>query len=178
MKKETTLDVLKDIRALLQAQVPSAPKIQKGEYRTVNISKGMTIEGMLAECKKLFPVWRYTENNLDEYVTSDRTSDKAYSIKFKNVQEADEDMKKLSANEIKEKGLQTITLLERLVMELDYFEETGKHLDIENWTLCAGSRYSDGDVPYVGWSSGKLSVGWTSVDNRFSSLRARVALTL
>jgi hypothetical protein len=31
-------------------------------------------------------------------------------------------------------------LLERLLYELKYFAETGKHLDIDNLTLCSGSR--------------------------------------
>lgn len=183
MKKETQLSVLKEIRDLLKLQKVDLTAFQEGtaifkqpsDYRTVHISKGMTIEGVLAECQKLFLVWRYTEQNLDERVTSDRTSEASYSIKFKNVQEADDDMQNKSASDLK--GVKTITLLERLVMELDYFKETGKHLDIENWTLCAGSRRSDGSVPYVYWHDDKLYVDCASVDGRSADLRARVAVS-
>lgn len=183
MKKETQLSVLIEIRDLLKLQKVDLTAFQEGtaifkqpsDYRTVHISKGLTIKTALAECQKFFPVWRYTGKNLDEIVTSDRTSEASYSIKFKNVQEADDDMQNKSASELK--GVKTITLLERLVMELDYFKETGKHLDIENWTLCAGSRNSDGDVPYVYWDGDKLYVDWAYVGDRSAGLRARVAVS-
>lgn len=146
------------------------------DTRTIHIPKGLTIEAALAKCKALFPVWRWTDKNFDEIVTSDRTSKKAYSIKFKNVVEADGDMKNLSANDLKAKGIKSITLLERLVFELTYFKKTGKHLDLENWTLCAGSRGSGGGVPYVCWSGGLLRVSWADVEFANPCMRARVAV--
>lgn len=183
MKEETQLSVLQEIRDLLKkestvASVPEAIKAAISQDTiTLNIPQGATIEGVLAECKKLFPVWRYTDRNLDETITSERTTENAYTITFKNLQEADEDMKSISANDIKEKGISGITLLERLVMELEYFKDTGNHLDIDNWTLCAGSRDSDGSVPRVDWCDGKLRVYWTLAGSRRSDLRARVAVS-
>lgn len=121
-------------------------------YHTVHISKGLTIEAALAECKTLFPVWRWSDENLDNEFTSDRTTKKAYTISFKANIEADEEYANISVDDLK--GLKGITLLERIVMELDYFKKTGKHLDIQNITLCAGSRRSDGRVPHAYWSDG------------------------
>lgn len=143
------------------------------EFWEIKIEKGMTIEGVLAECKKLFPIWRWTDDNLDQIVNSERTSSKAYTLKVKANIEADENLKNLSANMLKEKGIVGITLLERLVLELQYFKETGKHLDIDNWTLCSGSRYSDGCVPSVCWSGGRLDVRWCDVVDASDGLRAR-----
>lgn len=186
-KKPAVIDVLIEIRDLLKEQTgkinnlaedyPIAYTSQSTEYLTLKIPKGLTIEAALAECKKLFPVWRYTDKNFDELVTSDRTTKKAYTIAFKNMQEADEEMKNLSADDIKEKGIKTITLLERIVMELEYFKATGKHLDIDNWTLCAGSRYSDGRVPCARWGDDKFDVSWTRVGYRYPDMRARVAVS-
>jgi len=39
-----------------------------------------------------------------------------------------------------------------------YFRETGKHLDIQNVTLCAGSRSAAGNVPCVDWNDGEVRV--------------------
>lgn len=175
MKKETQLSVLKEIRDLLKVQSGNAAPAVQDDYRTVHIPKGLTIEAALAECKTLFPVWRWTDKNLDEIITSDRTSKKAYSIKFKNVVEADKENANKSAHDLKE--VKGITLLERIVMELDYFKETGQHLDIENITLCSGSRYSGGFVPSAYWRVGGFRVDWFGVALRYSSLRARVAVS-
>ena len=87
--------------------------------------------------------------------------------------EADEENKGLSANDVKKKGTDTQTLEERLLQELEYFKKTGQHLDTQNWTLCSGSRDSDGDVPYVDWSDDELKVHWSHPDSRSGDLRSR-----
>ena len=81
----------------------------------------------------------------------------------------------LKSYELEKEGIKGITLLERLQLELDYFNETGKHLDIDNLTLCSGSRYSDGSVPYVDWvsSDSTMRVGWCYPDSRNDGLRSR-----
>jgi len=69
----------------------------------------------------------------------------------------------------------------RLLLELFYHWKTGKHLDILNWTLCSGSRYSVGGVPIVGWHGGydRLSVGWCNAGSRDDEeLRSRQAVSL
>ncbi|KKT39348.1 MAG: hypothetical protein UW28_C0036G0014, partial [Parcubacteria group bacterium GW2011_GWA2_44_13] len=59
--------------------------------------------------------------------------------------------------------------------EAKYFKETGKHLDISNWTLCSGSRYSDGGVPVVGWYGdySGMHVGRAFPSGASGSLRSR-----
>jgi len=159
--------------AELLRQMADEFELGKSEYRTIHIPKGLTIEQAYTECVKLFPCWRWTNDDLDALVTSDRTSNQAYSVQVRNRVEADEELKNLSANQLQKQGIKGITLLERLVLELDYFKETGQYLDVINTTLCSGSRSSDGDVPRVGWRDGGLGVSWCGPDRSDGSLRAR-----
>lgn len=139
--------------------------IDNGRYKTSEI---------LDQCRKYFKVYSwYDDEQLDKDfppVKSDRT--------FAPNIEADETYANQSAEDVKD--LPGITLRERLLMELGYFQKTGKHLDVDNITLCSGSRHSGGCVPDVDWSSDdqRLYVGWYYPTSRYSSLRARVAVTL
>ena len=108
--------------------------------------KGVKTSDIIKECRELFPIWVYNEKNIDkEFPPIKKTTTRC----FERVVEADEENKNISANEADKKGIKGITLRERLLMELDYFKETGKHLDIDNFTICSGSRYSAGFVPGV-----------------------------
>ena len=64
-----------------------------------------------------------------------------------------------------------------MLMELDYFTETGNHLDVVNITLCAGSRDDDGGVPGCNWNGDGFRVYWRSVDSRNENLRVREAVS-
>lgn len=188
MKRETTLSVLKqvlqeiiEIKGRLSAQetiqslgMQPVNDLDSDKYIKLEMKSYMTARYLFEECNKLFPVWIYDENKLDK-ATSDRKGD--YTVYFKNVQEADEENKNLSANDCKEKGIVGITLEERLLLEIEYFKKTGDHLDINNWTLCSGSRHSDGSVPFVGWYSGVrgVDVRWLHPDDAYDFLCARSA---
>lgn len=144
--------------------------------RTITIKKGSTPQSLFDECKKLFPCYSFIDLS---QVKSDRTAKKkGYSITFKDNVEADEEHQNKSAEDIKREGLQGITLEERLQLELDYFKETGKHLDIDNITLCSGSWDRYGRVPRVRWgrASSRMDVGWSCPDYRYDFLRTRVAI--
>ncbi|MDO8623917.1 MAG: hypothetical protein Q7R54_01030 [bacterium] len=127
--------------------------------------------------KQLGGAWRYTDdlNSVRDIV---KRPDGAYVVWVKQNVEADPDLASISAEKILELGLNTVTLRERLVLDSKHFDETKQHLDIENWTLCAGSRDADGNVPYVYWSRcGRgLGVDWDGVDDAYSDLRARAAV--
>ena len=99
---------------------------------------------------------------------------KATTRYFKKVQEADEENANKSADQLQEEGHEGITIRERILMELAYFEETGGHLDEKNWTLCAGSRYRDGNVPNARWCD-EFDVRWYSALSRGPDLRSRSA---
>ena len=121
------------------------------------------LEDLYAACKKSFPCWLWTDGNVDSIVTWNERDSKngPYGIWIKDNVEADEELKNLSATDIKEKGLATETLAERLIHELKFFTETGGHLDMKNVTLCAGSRDSFGAVPGVCCRDGEMRVLWS-----------------
>ena len=125
---------------------------------------------ILNECRKQFSVYSYLKD-LDKDFPPVKTN-----RKFKYVRETDEDLKNKSANELEKEGIQGITLRERLLFELEYFKREGKHLDIDNITICSGSCCSDGSVPGVDWYDGRLRIGWCAPGDCSDSLRARQAV--
>lgn len=153
------------------------PEYQNGFDRLLIIARGLTLNQVYDVCAKQFSCWRYADD-LDKAITNnDRDPAKsAYAVWFRNRQEADEELKNLSADQLKEKGILGITLLERLLYELKYWDETNNHLDISNWTLCARSRNADGNVPDVHWDDDKLKVNWYYANNHNDRLRSRAAV--
>lgn len=154
------------------------PEKRRGFDRLIVVAQGMTPQGLYDKCKELFPCWKWTNQNLDEIVISDRTAkDGLYAIWVRDKVEADKELTNLSADQLRQRGIPGITLEERLLLELKYFKETGKHLDIMNITLCSGSRRSDGEVPHVHWYDGVLRVYWYHPDNALVYLRSRQAVS-
>lgn len=156
------------------------PPETKGFGWSVVIAKELgdkPLNTAMSACRKLFngKVWQYT-NDLDKSVpTNDRDPRiiGSYAIRVRNRVEADRENKDLSANDIKSRQMVTMTLLERVVMELFYFWKTGKHLDIQNVTLCSGSRRSDGLVPDCFMNDDEFELYWCYADSCSGSLRAR-----
>lgn len=155
------------------------PAKRDGFDRLLIIAESMTPQRLYDKCSELFPSWKWTESNLDEIVTSDRTVKGAYAIWVRDRVEADEELKNLSANQLKERNISGITLEGRLIYELKYFKETGKHLDINNVTLCSGSRIRVGSVPLVNFFSntGLVGVDDCHPDNHHDRLRSRQAVS-
>ncbi len=158
------------------------PARREGFDRLIVVPKGMTAQRAFDLCTKRFngKTWKYTEKSLDEAVpTNDRTATNgSYAIWIRDRVEADEELKSKSADDLKNENIKGITLTERLLYELKYFSETKKHLDLKNWTLCSGSRFSDGNVPNVNWNDRELNVSWGYANDRDSGLRSREAVTL
>ena len=126
--------------------------------------------------------WKYTDASLDIAVPAKnnvRNPDKQYLLFCRDRQEADQELANTSANQIKEQQILTLTLAERLRLGRWFFWKTGQHLDIENWTLCSGSRDSGGGVPCVCWRGGSrgVGVGWYGPDGRDGDLRSRQAVS-
>lgn len=142
---------------------------------TFPVVKGVTCNKMVAAMRKLgVNVYTYVDD-LDKGVpTNDRSPDNgSYLVSFRRNVEADPENKSKSANQLAADGHKGITLLERLLLELGYFLATGKHLDVSNWTLCAGSRDGLGRVPNVCFGGGKVGVRWCSPDYSNDPLRSR-----
>ena len=116
----------------------------------------------------------YSDEKLDEQFPAPKEITTRY---FLDSQEPDEKTLGKSANEA-DKERKGITLRERLLLEIAYFDKHGKHLDVESWTICSGSRDADGDVPCVFLYADKVYVNWSSPDysGARSGLRSEVPL--
>jgi len=149
------------------------------KHFAVIVAKGTTMNEVVIAMKKKFNVYLYAEDLNLSVTTNDRIADKDYVIIFNKNIEADENLKDLSANKLAKMNISGITLLERLLLEIYYFDQTKKHLDINNWTLCSGSRYSGGRAPNVHWSSdfSELGVDWNGVDHHNAYLRSRAVVS-
>lgn len=149
-----------------------------GFERLLVVAGGLTLNRAFEACKSKFLAWKYADD-LDRDVTQNkRTAQNGnYAIRVRDRVEADEELAGRSADWVKDQGLVTETLLERLVHELKFFDETGKHLDVNNVTLCSGSRHSDGGVPGVNWDVGRLVVNWYKPQGAYPHLRARAAVS-
>lgn len=161
---------------LANLHVPAKPEY---ECWPIVMVPGISNNDAFDACKKQFgKAWRY-EGDLNTVRDIVKRSEGPYVVWVKAVVEADSDLANVSAEEIAERGINTLTLRERLILELKYFDETKSHLDIKNWTLCAGSRYAGGGVPCVYWLGGvtKLSVRWCGVGSAHPCLRARAAVS-
>lgn len=154
------------------------PEKRAGFGHLLIIAQGLTPNRVFGVCQKHFKCWRYTED-LDEATKgrNDREPTQHYAIWVRDRQEADEELKNLSANQLKDKNIPGITLLERGVYEPKYWSGTGEHLDLENVTLCPASRYSDGDVPIVYWRGDELYVRQCDPQLAVSDLRARAVVS-
>ncbi|OGM89967.1 hypothetical protein A3J77_00660 [Candidatus Wolfebacteria bacterium RBG_13_41_7] len=149
-----------------------------GFKRVIIMTQGVTPQSAYDLCARNFPCWKHTDDNLDEIVTSDRTAKcGSYAIRVRDRVEADEELANRSYNDLKRDGVVGITLEEREIYELKFFKETDKHLDINNWTLCAGSLCSDGGVPNASWSGCELKVDWDGRGDAGGGLRSRAAVS-
>ena len=155
------------------------PEKQPGFDRLIIVAQGLTLNQVYGKCTENFPCSRYADD-LDKAIIqkNDRDPGKgSYAIWVRDRIEADEELQNLSADVLKQKNIPGITLLERLLYELKYWIETEKHLDIQNWTLCAGSRDSGGGVPSAGWLGSKFEVSWCHSRSADPYLRARAAVS-
>ncbi|MEK9170785.1 MAG: hypothetical protein AAB789_00510 [Patescibacteria group bacterium] len=155
------------------------PKKQEGFDRLIIMAQGILPQWYYDQCKKRFLCWKWTEKNLDKIIDFSFQARSAkyspYAIWVRERVEADEELKELSAIDLKDQGIHGILIEERFAYELKFFDETGGHLDIQNGTLCSGSRVDDGGVPSVGWTSycREMSVNWRSGRDSFGILRSR-----
>ncbi len=156
------------------------PSKQPGFDRLLVVAQGMTPNRIYNRMKELMPVWKYwgNLNSITSGPLANHNHD--YAIWVRDRVEADEELKNKSADDLKAEGIPGITLEERLLFELKYFKETNKHLDIDKWTLCSGSRRPNGRVPCVRWLpyDGRVDVGWYYADGRRSDLRARAVVSV
>jgi hypothetical protein len=171
--KQTTQSLLKEIRDLLKEHLKlhHTNTDEKSIQQTIEIVDDGTLKTseIIAKMEMSFKVdTPYSLYKLDKYFPPVKTR-----RKFLYLQEADPENAGKSANDLDQS--KCITLRERLLFELEYFKREGKHLDVNNISLCAGSRHSGGYVPHVDWSSDRreVFVGWCRPGSCRDYLRSR-----
>jgi hypothetical protein len=102
-----------------------------------------------------------------------RPSDGTYAIWVKDRLQPEDEFAWMSLHDLKRRGHNGITLLERLLLEGDVFLEKGKHLDTEGVTLCSGSEGQHSSSVYCDWSGGRLFVWSTSGGSSSERRRSR-----
>ena len=109
------------------------------------------IQGTVDTLKKHFLVRHDFEKDLDKAVTRNYRNpvNGTYALWIRDVQQLDEENRNLSAVDLLQRGEIGLTLLERILLEADYFFEKGTHMDQYYSTLCTGSRYHNEDERFV-----------------------------
>jgi hypothetical protein len=161
-------------------KIPERTAEQAKEFtRLIIVACGLTRNQIYSACQKQFTCYKYIDD-LDASITVNERDSKtgSYAIWVRDTVEADEVHQNKSADMVAKEKLTTETLLERMIHELKYFAETGKHLDLSRITLCSGSRGSGGNVPSAYWYDGRFRVRWYDAGDRHASLRPREAVTL
>lgn len=157
------------------------PQEREGFGWLVVVAPGLGLNQIWRVCRSRFTCWSYHGDNLEATISHhDRSvADRSYAIRLRDRIEADEELKSLSLSDLQAQGIAGITLPERLLLELWYHWKTGSHLDSSSWTMCSGSRYSDGSAPSVRWRSGcrEFRVGWCLLSGRDDHLRARAVVS-
>lgn len=151
----------------------------KNNMKTITIKERPELKTshLIALCKEKFNMWSYwNDKELDnEFPAPKEVTERI----FLDSVEPDTETLGLSVEEAEKKGYKNgITIRERLIMELEYFEKTGEHLDVKGWTLCSGSRSSDGFVPGVCWHTDgqEVSVRWYGLGNSYATCGLRSAV--
>lgn len=126
--------------------------------------------------------WKWTDQDLDTIIVHndrDAKRDGAYGIWLRDRVEADEETKNQSARQIISAGMKGTTCAERLGAGLWFHWRTTRQLDIENITLCTGSRNANDNIPNVNWNTDnrKVYVNRYNPDNSNENLRTRVEVS-
>jgi hypothetical protein len=125
------------------------------------------LQGTMEVLKKHFPVWQYV-SDLDEAIARSACLQRtdSYALWVKNVREASDAPGGISTNS-------GINILERMLLEGDYFFEHRRHLDVENVTLCESSTDKDGNMVNADWYEGKFCITHSVSTSKDETLRAR-----
>ncbi|HPT30092.1 MAG TPA: hypothetical protein PK526_04075 [bacterium] len=126
-------------------QVPEYYNQEK--HFNVIVAREMATNKIIVDIRKQFDIYV----GFDDAINDRNPESGDYIILFNRSIEPDKLPSFASTaalDQIQHKG---ITLLERILLEVLYFDVTKKHLDIENTTNCNGSRDNLGRVPGVSW---------------------------
>ncbi len=113
-------------------------------------------EALFALCKKHFPLWKYYDN-LDDVMEEQDRPKRAYVLGHRGGVEPDQEHRNKSYDAATSEGLIFLIQKERICIELLYFAETGKHLDVVGVTIT--SSLAAGGIAFCAY--------WCSDDRGF-----------
>lgn len=135
---------------LAQVKLPAE---REGFCWLVLVAKGLTMNQVFKVCCMRFAGKErcYPEDfDFDRTVTrNDREPTETYVIRVRDRVVAAEEPNCRFVNATDRAGIKGITVLERMLLELWYYWQTSKHIDVSSFTLCSGSCSVDGSVPYT-----------------------------
>lgn len=155
-----------DIRSL-EGRIPAH---KAGFDRLIVVPRGMTFVKILDQMKRKMSF----RNNWSDAGSfkSVRKADWDYAVWIRDRHEADEELVNRSASTLGVEKINCITLEERLLLELFCFWTMGVHLDVQGFTLCAGS-HDRGCLPKVACVEGDVVIDWVMSSDNCSTHRGR-----
>lgn len=104
----------------------------------------------------------------------------SYAVWCQKRVEADETHHNVSTHSLLTNDVTGMNLIERLFYGLFHQFETDHHLDVDGYTLCAGSRTASGMVPGVSWNHDKqrLDIEWFDMSYASRGVSAREVITV
>lgn len=127
------------------------PRPRSGFERLIVVAQGLTPQKIVETLKKyqvsVAQYWR----NLNELVSIRKTY-KTYAVWVRDRREPDAELGGKNPEQLEVEGIKTTTLEESLLFHLKYFRETGHHLDVEHFNICAGSCDNDGYTAAISWN--------------------------
>lgn len=144
-----------------------SPKYNKGNWRLLFIPKDISLNFAFGICEKLFLCWKDCDDLEKKVLGNDRDNDINYAIWVPDEEfEPDDEsyMVEFCVN------LRCLTLLERIILEIKYFTETGRHLNNRGQGFCYGTKglpeiFQVCPRTYMGNSKGHFCVVWESTRN-------------
>lgn len=154
------------------------PTPVRGFNRLIIIPQGITTQTACIKSKEHFSV--LVHQNIDgEIVSNERWAlERPYAIWVKDVAEPERNYRDQSYRWIKETGVLSETLLERLIHGLKYWDENKKQLDVEAITLCAGTTLLNNSAVTVSCiSNGQVSIEYGALNNHHRIVGAREVIS-
>jgi signal peptidase I len=149
------------------------------EHFGVIVSANTSIIKVIKTVEKRLNMHVYLGACQDKVIKNhNRPLNKNYVVIFENNIASDRWYMDLSANDLEKRGVVGITLLERLLLEILYYQKTFNHLEGETSTLCAGSRNADNNTFNVFWNSdlGKVHVDVVRPSQYWHTMRTRAVI--
>lgn len=137
------------------------PKQPRGLNRLVIRAQEATESSVMAVSSHQFPLEYHPLGEFgDDFDTAMRNNHRPkedYAFWVRDVTEAE--MPPVA--DMEELPVPRLTLLERMLLELKYFQETSSHLDTEKVTCCFGTEHSESkERPVVCFRQGKVQIFW------------------